>query len=71
MQEFYPLHGGGNSLPGIRTKRPDFGLNYYLRDNLRLISSYARSFSSQRNANVWNLGVTYRFTIPLWFGGKK
>lgn len=71
IQEFFPTNGGGNSLPTVQTERFDFGLNYYLKDNLRLISSYGRSFSSQQNANVWNAGVTYRFSIPLWFGGRK
>lgn len=71
IQEFFPSNEGGNGLPTIQTERFDFGLNYYLKDNLRLMSSYGRSFSSQENANVWNAGVTYRFTIPLWFGGRK
>ena len=71
MQQVFPQNGGGNGLPRIRTDRFDAGLNYYLHDNFRLISSYARSFSSQRNANVWNFGFTYRFTIPLWFGAKR
>ncbi len=71
MEELFPLHGGGNGLPQLKTKRPEFGLNYYLRDNVRLVSSYGRSFSSSQNMNLWNFGVTYRFTIPLWFGGTK
>lgn len=71
IEQVFPLHGGGNGLPTVQVRRLDIGLNYYLHDNLRLISSYARSFSTQRNANVWNAGVTYRFTIPLSFGGKK
>jgi hypothetical protein len=69
-QNVVPQNGGGNGILPIRTDRFDFGLNYYLRDNLRFVSSYGRSLSSQQNANVWNLGMTYRFTIPLWFGGK-
>lgn len=71
MAQAFPQNGGGNGIPRVRTSRFDAGLNYYLRDNLRIVSSYARSFSSQRNANVWNAGFTYRFTIPLWFGGKR
>lgn len=71
MQQLFPLNGGGNSLPTVRTDRFDTGVNYYLRDDLRLVSSYGRSFSSQENANVWDFGVTYRFTIPLWYGGNK
>ena len=71
MQQFFALNGGGNALPRINTQQFDFGLNYYFRDNLRLVSSYGRSFSSQQDANVWNAGVTYRFTLPLWPERKK
>ena len=71
MQQFFPLHGGGNSLPRVDTNRFDFGLNYYFRDDLRFVSSYGRSFSSQQNANVWNVGLTYRFMFPLWPARRK
>jgi hypothetical protein len=70
MQQFFPSNGGGNSLPRVDTQRFDFGVNYYFRDDLRFISSYGRTFSSQRNANVWNVGFTYRFLFPLWPGRK-
>lgn len=66
VQQFVPLNGGGNGLPRVNTQRFDIGLNYYLRDDLRLVSSYGRSFSSQGNANVWTFGATYRFMLPLW-----
>lgn len=71
MQQFFPINGGGNSLPTVNTQRVDFGLNYYFRDDLRFVSSYGRTFSSQRNANIWNVGFTYRFLFPLWPGRKK
>ena len=71
MQQFFPSNGGGNSLPHVDTQRFDVGLNYYVRDDLRFISSYGRSFSSQGNANIWNVGFTYRFLFPLWPGGSK
>ncbi len=71
MQQFFALNGGGNALPRVNTQQFDFGLNYYFRDNLRLVSSYGRSFSSQQDANVWNAGITYRFTLPLWPERKK
>ena len=70
IQQFFPLHGGGNSLPTVSTTKVDFGLNYYFRDDLRFVSSYARNFSTQGNANVWNVGATYRFMFPLWPGRK-
>jgi hypothetical protein len=70
MQQFHPLNGGGNSLPTKNTQRFDFGVNYYFRDNLRLVSSYGRQFRQQANANIWNAGITYRFVWPLWPGRK-
>jgi hypothetical protein len=71
MEQVFPQHGGGNGLPSIDNKRFDAGLNYYLKDNLRLVSSYGRNFNSQQNLNIWNAGITYRFTIPLWFGEER
>lgn len=71
LQRFHPLHGGGNSLPRVDTRRFDFGLNYYLRDDLRFVSSYGRQFSSQLNSNIWNTGLTYRFAWPLWPARKQ
>jgi hypothetical protein len=70
MQQFFPLNGGGNGLPRVDTQRFDFGLNYYIRDDLRLITNYGRQFSSQGNANQWNFGFTYRMLFPLWPGRK-
>jgi hypothetical protein len=70
FQQFHPLNGGGNSLPTQNTERIDGGLNYYFRDNFRLVSSYGRQFQSQKNANIWNFGATYRFIWPLWPGRK-
>jgi hypothetical protein len=71
MQQFFPTNGGGNTLPRVDTNRFDVGLNYYFRDDLRFISSYGRTFSSQGNANIWNVGFTYRFLFPLWPGRTK
>jgi hypothetical protein len=68
VQQFHPLHGGGNSLPTKDTTRFDMGLNYYFRDNMRFVSSYGRQFSQQANANEWTVGFTYRFIWPLWPG---
>lgn len=71
IQHFFPSNGGGNSLPSVNSQRFDAGLNYYVRDDLRFVSSYGRSFSSQGNANIWNVGFTYRFLFPLWPGRTK
>jgi hypothetical protein len=70
-QQFRPLNGGGNNLPQVDTDRLDLGLNYYIRDNLRLVSSYGRQFNSPEDANIWDLGFTYRFVWPLWPERKK
>jgi hypothetical protein len=65
IQQSAPFHGGGNGVPVSPEQRVDVGLNYYIHDNLRLISSYGRQFISRDNANVWNAGFTYRFMIPI------
>jgi hypothetical protein len=70
MEQSFPLHGGGNGVPQVDTQRPGVALNYYFKDNLRLISSYERQFQSTKDVNVWNIGFTYRFVWPLWPGGK-
>jgi hypothetical protein len=62
---FLPRHGGGNGVPNVETKRGEAGLNYYIGDDWRLISSYGREFKSSKNVNLWNLGFTYRFLWPL------
>jgi hypothetical protein len=69
--EYYsPIHGGGDGLPTVTEKRGEAGLNYYLFDNWRLISSYGRQFNSGHNFNRWNLGFTYRFVWPLGWEKK-
>ncbi|MFY9939712.1 MAG: hypothetical protein WAK33_22710 [Silvibacterium sp.] len=70
MQQSFPDNGGGNGVPGVQTERPGIALNYYLRDNLRLISSYERNLTAHKDTNLWNVGFTYRFLWPLWPGGK-
>lgn len=68
MQQTDSLHGGGNGISAFSTQRVDFGLNYYFRYDFRFISSYGRQFVHGGNANVWNVGFTYRFLWPLWPG---
>lgn len=52
-------------LPGANTREGEFGLNYYLQDGLKATGSYGRQFSSAGNANLWTVGIAYRFAIPL------
>jgi hypothetical protein len=70
MQQFFPLNGGGNGVPGVQTERPEIALNYYLRDGLRFVSGYGRQFTATQDHNIWNVGFTYRFVWPLWPGRK-
>jgi len=54
---------------GLDTNQADFGMNYYFRSDVRASSSYGRQFVLGRNANLWTIGMTYRFVTPLWPGG--
>jgi hypothetical protein len=68
MEQAFPRHGGGNGVPRVETTRPGIAINYYFKDNLRLVSSYERQFASPKDVNVWNIGFTYRWVWPLWPG---
>jgi hypothetical protein len=57
-----------DGLPLVNTQRVDFGLNYNLPHNTRILTSYARQFSSTGNHNVWETGIVYRFLFPAWKG---
>jgi hypothetical protein len=43
----------------------DFGLNYYLRNDVRASASYGRQLIVGKDANVWVIGLVYRFVMPL------
>ena len=58
----------GDPLPAVNTQRADFGLDYNLPHNTRILTSYSRQFSSTRDVNIWETGVTYRFLFPAWKG---
>jgi hypothetical protein len=49
----------------------EFGINYYFIDGFRAASSYGRQFSVDGNSNVWTVGLTYRFVIPLGHAGRN
>jgi hypothetical protein len=57
-----------DGLPLTNTQRVDFGLNYNLPKSVRILTGYARQFSSSGNRNIWETGVTYRFLFPAWKG---
>lgn len=60
-----------DGLPMVNTQRADFGLNYNLPHNTRILTSYARQFSSTGNKNVWETGIVYRFLFPAWKGKSQ
>ena len=64
-QQFFTGALPSDSLPGANTRRAEFGMNYYLFDDLRFVSTYGRQFTAGGNANIWTVGMTYRFVAPL------
>lgn len=67
QQYFLGTDPAQDPLP-VDTKQFEFGVNYYFRSDLRAVSSYGRQFSSLGNENVWTVGLTYRFVVPLGHG---
>ncbi len=57
-----------DGLPLVNTQRADFGLDYNLPHNTRILTSYSRQFSSTRDINIWETGIVYRFLFPAWKG---
>jgi hypothetical protein len=55
-----------DSVPAVNTERADIGLDYNLPHNTRILTSYARQFSSTGDVNVWETGIVYRFLFPAW-----
>lgn len=45
-------------------KEGDFGVNYYVRDGMKVESSYGRQFAQNNSANIWCTGFSYRFVLP-------
>jgi hypothetical protein len=59
------LAGVNPDLPAVDSKRTEFGLNYYLNDGWKALASYGQTFAAAGNSNIWTVGMTYRFVIPL------
>jgi hypothetical protein len=57
-----------DGVPLVNTQRADFGLDYNLPHNTRILTSYSRQFSSTGNSNIWQTGIVYRFLFPAWKG---
>jgi hypothetical protein len=60
-----------DGLPAANTQRADFGIDYNLPHNTRIITSYARQFSATGNQNIWETGIVYRFLFPAWKGKQQ
>ena len=58
-------------LPGANASETDFGVNYFLKDGLKVTGSYGRQLSSEGNFNQWTVGIVYRFLVPLGGGDSQ
>jgi hypothetical protein len=58
-------------LQTANTREGEFGVNYYLKDGLKVVASYGRQFSSAGNLNLWTVGIAYRFLVPLGRTGAQ
>lgn len=57
-----------DGLPSGDTKQAEFGLDYHLPHEVKIITSYGREFSFAGNRNLWKTGIVYRFLFPAWRG---
>lgn len=69
QQTFRNSPGQGDGLPSADTQQADFGFDYHLPHEVRLNTSYSRTFSNS-NGNIWDISLTHRFVFPAWRGGK-
>jgi hypothetical protein len=70
MQQSFRINSlGGDGVPGVNTTRTDFGLDYNLPHEVRILTSYSRQFAPNSNRNIWETGIVYRFLFPTWKGG--
>jgi hypothetical protein len=67
-QSFRINNLASDSVPAVNTQQADFGLDYNLPHNTRILTSYSRQFSSAGNNNIWQTGIVYRFLSPAWKG---
>jgi hypothetical protein len=69
MQQYFTGAMLDEGLPTANTRLFEYGMNYYFRDDLRFVSSYGRQFApAGGNMNIWNVGLTYRFVVPVGRG---
>jgi hypothetical protein len=60
-----------DGVSNVNTQRVDFGLDYNLPHNTRILTSYSRQFASTGNRNIWQTEIVYRFLTPVWKGKGK
>lgn len=69
MQQTFRIDNhGGDGVPSVNTQRADFGFDYNLPHNVRILTSYSRQFTAPKDANIWETGIVYRFLFPTWKG---
>jgi hypothetical protein len=69
MQQTFRIDSlASDGLPSVNTQRADFGFDYNLPHNTRILTSYSRQFSAAGNYNIWETGIVYRFLFPAWKG---
>jgi hypothetical protein len=78
MRRFEPLfrmtqtvridNAASDGVPGQNTQQADFGVDYNLPHNTRILTNYSRQFSAAGNVNIWETGIVYRFLMPAWKG---
>jgi hypothetical protein len=57
-----------DGVSSVNTQRADFGLDYNLPHNTRILTSYSRQFTASKDVNIWETGIVYRFLFPAWKG---
>ena len=57
-----------DGLPHLNTQQVDFGFDYNLPHNARIITSYSREFTATTKTNIWQTGLVYRYLFPAWKG---
>lgn len=69
MQQTFRIDNhASDGVPGVNTQRADFGLNYNLPHEVRILTSYSRQFTAAKDVNIWETGIVYRFLFPTWKG---
>jgi hypothetical protein len=57
-----------DGMPATDTNLVEFGLDYRLPHEVRILTSYGRQFTPLGDSNVWRAGIVYRFLFPAWKG---